>query len=149
MYIFKLATAIAFCLFLCCCKTNPDNLQEKSQQEIAQAEKDFEKMAAEKGIAEAFYFFADSGATIKRQNDSLIKGKENIRNYYSAEFFKKASVTWSPDFIDVAQNGDLGYTFGKYNWQSKDSTGKVNEYKGVFHTVWKKQNDGTWKYVWD
>jgi ketosteroid isomerase-like protein len=79
----------------------------------------------------------------------LIKGKENIRNFYSAEFYKTASVTWSPDFIDVSQNGDLGYTFGKYRWQSKDSAGKVNEFKGIFHTVWKKQNDGTWKYVWD
>jgi ketosteroid isomerase-like protein len=114
-----------------------------------QAEKDFEKMAAEKGIAEAFYFFADSNAIIKRQHDTLIKGRENIRNYYSADYYKTASVSWSPDFIEVAENGDLGYTFGKYLWQSKDSTGKTNDFRGVFHTVWKRQGDGSWKYVWD
>jgi len=106
-------------------------------------------MAAEKGIAEAFYFFADSNAIIKRQHDTLIKGRENIRNYYAADYYKTASVSWSPDFIEVAESGDLGYTFGKYLWQSKDSTGKANESRGVFHTVWKRQIDGTWKYVWD
>ena len=23
------------------------------------------------------------------------------------------------------------------------------EYKGIFHTVWKRQSDNSWKYVWD
>ncbi len=122
---------------------------EKIKAEIAQAEKDFEKMAAEKGIAEAFVYFADSNAVIKRQNDTLIKGKENIRNFYSARSYKNASVTWSPDFIETSGNGDLGYTYGKYVWQSKDSSGKLQEFTGIFHTIWKKQKDGTWKYAWD
>jgi len=46
----------------------------------SQTEKAFEKMASEKGLAEAFYYFADENAVIKRGNDSLIIGKENIRN---------------------------------------------------------------------
>ena len=143
------STIIALCLLFYSCQPDSSGLRDKTTQEIAQAEKDFEKMATEKGIAEAFWWFADSNAVIKRGNDSLIKGKENIRNFYSTEFYKTASVKWSPDFIDVAENGDMGYTFGKYIWQSKDSSGKTNEFKGVFHTVWKRQKDGTWKYVWD
>jgi len=139
----------SFSLLFSSCNTGSDTLQEKAKKEIAQAEKDFEKMASDKGIAEAFWFFADSNAVIKRRNDTLIQGKENIRNYYSDEFYKTASVKWSPDFIEVEGKGDLGYTFGKYTWQSKDSYGKMNEAQGVFHTVWKKQKDGSWKYVWD
>ena len=94
-------------------------------------------------------FYADSSAVIKRQNDTIIKGKEGIRNFYSDDFYKAASVTWSPDFIDVSEKGDMAYTYGKYLWQSKDSTGKPIEFRGVFHTVWKKQKDGSWRYVWD
>ena len=124
-------------------------MKEKAKQEVAQAEKDFEKMVAEKGIADAFDFFADSNAVIRRSGDSVIQGKENIRKFYSAEYFKAASVKWSPDFVDASEKGDLGYTYGKYIWQSKDSAGKVNESKGIFHTVWKKQKEGSWKYVWD
>ena len=107
------------------------------------------KYRKEKGIAEAFWYYADSNAVIKRKNDSLIKGKEAIKNFYSDNFYKTATVSWSPDFIDVSGNGDLGYTYGKYLWQSKDSSGKINESRGIFHTVWKKQKDGSWRYVWD
>ena len=74
------------------CKTGTADNTEKAKKEIAQAEKDFEKMAADKGIAEAFWFFADSTATIKGNNDSLIHGKEGIRNLFSADRFKKAKV---------------------------------------------------------
>ena len=123
--------------------------KENAKREIEEAEKDFAQMAADKGIAEAFYFFADSTATIKRQNDTLIHGKEAIRNFYSAPFYRKATVKWSPDFVQASENGDLGYTYGKYVWSSTDSAGKAISFKGVFHTVWKRQGDGSWKYVWD
>lgn len=131
------------------CGTNPGSKLSKAKTEIEQAEKDFDKMAAEKGIAEAFWFFADSNAVIKRGNDSLIHGREGIRNFYSGDNYKKATVTWSPDFIDASAAGDMGYTYGKYTWRSTDSTGAVREAKGIFHTVWKKQPNGSWKYVWD
>ena len=139
------------CLVFCSCQLNQDrgDQLEKTETSIRQAEKDFNEMATEKGIAEAFWFFADSNAVIKRQNDTLIYGKEGIKNYYSADYYKTASVKWSPDFIESSGDGSLAYTYGNYTWQFKDSSGKVNEFKGVFHTVWKKQKDGSWKYVWD
>ena len=137
-------------ILLSCQHKNPLVADSASAEtEIRNAEKAFEQMAAEKGIAEAFAFFADSNAVIKRGNDSIIRGKDGIRNYYSAEYFKTATVKWSPDYVDVSKSGDMGFTYGKFVWQSKDSTGKTNELKGMFHTVWKKQDDGTWKYVWD
>ena len=149
MGVFKSFLSFIVLIIFLSCSQDQAELREKSKAEIATAEKDFEKMAAEKGIADAFAFFADSNATIKRQNDTLIKGKENIRQYYSTDFFKTASVKWSPDFIDASASGDMGYTYGKFTWQSKDSAGKTEEFHGIFHTVWKKQNDGSWKYVWD
>jgi ketosteroid isomerase-like protein len=147
----KLLLFSAFILLAACKiktrKDKPDN--ETLNAEVIKAENDFAKMAAEKGIAEAFWFFADSNAVIKRQRDTLIMGKENIRHYYSADYFKNASVTWAPDFVTVSEDGDLAYTYGKYTWQSKDSMGKINESNGIFHTVWKRQKDNTWRYVWD
>jgi len=145
-------TLFVFCLtayLFCSCQTPSVDKRGDTETAIRMAEKDFETMAAEKSIAEAFWYFADSNAVIKRQNDSLIHGKEAIKNYYSADFYKTASVKWSPDFVESSNDGTIAYTYGKYTWQSKDSSGKVNEFKGVFHTVWKKQPDGTWKYVWD
>ncbi|MEP7372507.1 MAG: hypothetical protein ABI675_03900 [Chitinophagaceae bacterium] len=150
MRIAKIFIAFFFSGYLfCSCQTHNVDEREKTETAVRQAEKDFETMAAEKGIAEAFWHFADSNAVIKRQNDSLIHGKEAIKNFYSADFYKNASVKWSPDFIESSHDGSLSYTYGKYTWQSKDSSGKLIEFKGIFHTVWKKQSDGSWKYVWD
>jgi ketosteroid isomerase-like protein len=122
---------------------------EALKGEITESEKAFEKMAAEKGIAEAFYFFADDNAVIKRENDTLIVGKDNIKAYYEPRDDKNTTVNWAPDFVEVSKDGTLAYTYGKYIWKVKNDTGAIVEYKGVFHTVWKRQKDNSWKYVWD
>ncbi|MBK5285211.1 MAG: DUF4440 domain-containing protein [Bacteroidia bacterium] len=119
------------------------------KKEIMKTEKEFEAATKRKGIAEAFYFYADEWAVIKRANDTLIKGNENIKRYYENPVYENAEVNWAPDFVDVSLDGTIGYTYGKYHCIIKDTDGKETEYKGVFHTVWKKQSDGSWKYVWD
>jgi ketosteroid isomerase-like protein len=142
-----LMTVVFSLLVFYACNTKIN--KEAMKKEIFQTEKDFEKMAAEKGVAEAFYYFADDSAVILRQNDSIIKGKENIKAFYVKREKKNATVNWTPDFVEVSDCGTLGYTYGKYVWKITDDSAKVTEYKGVFHTVWKKQKDGSWKYVWD
>ena len=142
---------IVFCsltlLVICCNKKTVSPEVLKAQ--VSKAENDFKNLSQSKGIAEAFYAFADENEVIKRENDSLIKGKENIKNYYSNPKFLKAAVSWKPDFVAVSDDGTLGYTYGKYVWTANDSLGNKKEFKGRFHTVWKKQKDGSWKYVWD
>lgn len=123
--------------------------QDTLKKEVFKAEDDFKNLSLTNGISEAFYTFADDDAVIKRENDTLIQGKENIKKYYSNPKFKKASVTWKPDFVEVSKDGEMAFTYGKYIWTVKDSLGNKKDFKGVFHTVWKKQKDGSWKYVWD
>lgn len=125
--------------------TDPKTLKA----EVFKAEDDFKNLAQTKGIQEAFYSFADSNAVIKRDNDSLIQGREAIKTYFDNPKFKKATVTWKPEFVDVSADGTLAYTYGKYVWTSTDSLGNKKDFNGRFHTVWKKQKDGSWKYVWD
>ncbi len=117
---------------------------EKSKSEVMQVERDFAQMAKDKGMAEAFYAFADDSAVIKR-GLTLFKGKEAIRNFYAHQ--KSGELQWAPDFADAS--GALGYTYGQFIYTEKDSTGTVNQTKGYFHTVWRKQKDGSWKFVWD
>jgi ketosteroid isomerase-like protein len=132
----------------CTPKNKTENLTYVKLQ-IVKTEKDFEKLVAEKGVAEGFYQFADSNAVIKREHDTLIIGKAGIKNYYSNPKYKTATVTWSPDAVELSNSGDMASTYGKYVWISKDASGKEQISKGIFHTVWKKQKDGSWKYIWD
>lgn len=139
---------LLFSIFSCSKKAEVVN-SDIVKAEIFKAEDDFKNLSQSKGIAEAFYAFADENAVIKRENDTLIQGKENIKTYYSNPKFKNATVTWKPDFVDVSVDGTQAYTYGNYVWTVQDSVGNKKDFKGVFHTVWKKQKDGSWKYVWD
>jgi ketosteroid isomerase-like protein len=122
---------------------------EALKKEIVQMERSFCKDLHTRGAAYAFYTYAAPEAVIKRENDTLIKGREAIKLYYSKPEYLQATANWEPDYTDVSADGTLAYTWGKFSWTGKDTTGKEFNYSGVFHTVWKKQPDGGWKYVWD
>ena len=95
-------------LFIVACENEAPAKKFDTLGEVANAETEFEKMCAEKGIAEGFWFYADSNAVIKRANDTLIKGKEAIRHFYSAEFYKNATVKWSPEqLLEYIVSADL------------------------------------------
>ncbi len=121
-------------------------MTEKYKAEIFQTEADFAEMAEEQGIASAFCFYADNNAVISRGGE-LIRGKEAIKIYYETKLAPGTELEWKPDFAEVSE--DLGYTYGKYTHRLADSTGTVIESHGIFHTVWKRQKDGSWRFVWD
>ncbi len=116
---------------------------------IRKTEKQFESDLNKVGVDFAFAKYAAPNAVIKRTNETLIFGPAAIKQFYSDDIYKTAKAVWEPDYIDVSTDGTMAYTYGKYKWTMFDKAGKAQEYTGVFHTVWKKQPDGTWKYVWD
>lgn len=119
------------------------------KKEIIDTEHAFAAMAKTDGIPKAFLTFAADDAIMLR-NNNLINGKEEMKNFFQARLISgTVSLTWTPDFVDVSSSGDLGYTFGKYVYTATDSLGKSTSNEGIFHTVWKRQADGSWKFVWD
>lgn len=122
--------------------------RERMQAEIFQTEKAFAEMAADSGIGAAFIAFAAPEAVLKRGN-RLIVGRDSIRRFFDRNEQLEAKLTWSPDFTDVAASGDMAYTWGRFVWSCPDSSGTIQKTEGIFHTVWKRQADGSWKFVWD
>jgi ketosteroid isomerase-like protein len=119
---------------------------EQWKHEIIQTEQDFANMAREEGIEKAFTTFADDDAVLLR-NDDLVIGKQAIAALYKGQNSK--GLSWKPDFVEVSKSGDLGYTYGRYRFTTIDSLGQTQVQTGVFHTVWKRQEDGAWRFVWD
>ena len=147
---YLLKFALLTCLLSCSPKTETDNHSiEQWKNEIMETELNFAKMAKAEGIKEAFLHYAAHDAVLLR-NRKLVAGKPAIQSYFENQpFDPTASLSWKPDFVEVANSGDLGYTYGQFTFSFIDSTGQTIENKGIFHTVWKRQPDGTWKYVWD
>lgn len=131
-----------------CVNKNQKNEVEKFKVEILRTENNFAKMTAEEGVTRAFLFYASDDAVVNRAN-TLIKGKANLKKYLESQPFTRVKLKWTPDFVDVSASGDLGYTYGQFYFSALDTAGKVVNFNGPFHTVWKKQKDGTWRFVWD
>ena len=125
-----------------------EEMMEQWKNEILKTEEDFAAMVKEKGIAFAFVSFAAEDAVLKQQNKLLI-GKEAIKKHFENQPTGQINLIWQPEFVDVSLSGDLGYTYGYYTLSFVNAEGKTIEDKSVFHTVWKKQPDGKWKFVWD
>ena len=131
------------------CNPYEDSPERKQWlSEIEEVENQFNKMARDSGISKAFGHFATDNAVIKR-GEKVIKGRDSIIAYYKRGEGPIRSLQWKPSYIDVSDDGTLGYTYGKFNITMLDTTGTEQTNKGVFHTVWKRQEDGSWKYVWD
>jgi ketosteroid isomerase-like protein len=128
------------------CQSNPDPKVVKS--EIIEVEQAFCEMAKSEGLATAFAHFAAEDAVIKR-GGRLLKGKDSIRQFYLDSDGTEVSLIWAPDFIDVSKSGDLAYTWGPFEYFTIKSTGDTIISAGVFHTVWKRQDNGEWRYVYD
>lgn len=131
-----------------CQKPSTPVSREKLKSELFAVEKEFCTMAQLEGVEKAFLYFAADSAVILRRSQ-VLKGKEAIRRQYDSFPRKGVKLEWTPDFVDVSISGDLGYTFGKYTFTSTDSLGHTTKSEGVFHTVWKRQPNGKWRFVWD
>ncbi len=128
--------------------TDPAAQQEEWKAEIKQMEADFCQMAQEEGLVKAFEFYAAPDGVIKR-GKNVIKGKQAIADWYTQDVRPNETLTWKPTFVDVSSSGDLAYTYGDFTFTYPDSTGNMKTNKGIFHTVWKRQEDGSWRFVWD
>jgi ketosteroid isomerase-like protein len=107
----------------------------------------FAQMCREKGTAEAFYtFLAPEGLSLQ-PGEMPIRGSEAIRVKLSAA--PPGVLTWTVNEAEVSAGGDMGYTWGTYEFRGENEQGKRITTYGKYVTIWKKQPDGSWKVVLD
>jgi len=122
---------------------NPEMDSEKIKQSIIDTDKEFCQMALEKGVPVAFTAYADKNAVIYRDKTLPIEGQTSIEKAYAAG--SGGSLSWEPTFVEASASGDLGYTLGNWVYTAPDSAVS----KGYYISIWKKQADDKWKYVFD
>ena len=143
-----IAVFFTISLILGCTTEQDEKSMEQWKAEIEEAEAAFAEMAKDEGVAAAFLAYAAEDAVLMR-NNAVVIGKEAIRQRFAKNPPGDGTLSWTPDFVDVSASGDLGYTYGGYVYMTVDSIGQSVKSEGVFHTVWKRQSDGNWKFVWD
>ena len=79
----------------------------------------------------------------------IITGKVNIAKTMGFLDDKDNHLSWTPVGADISASGDLGYTYGTYEFRSIGKDGKTSVEQGKYTSIWKMQKDGSWKVVLD
>jgi ketosteroid isomerase-like protein len=117
--------------------------------ELVQTETDFCAMAQTQGLPAAFAHYAAEDAVFFDVDPKRHRGREAVRLRY-ADAPAGAVLTWKPVQADVADSGELGYTWGTYEFRGPPGPdGKSRVGTGHYVTIWKRQADGVWRFVLD
>jgi ketosteroid isomerase-like protein len=115
---------------------------------LKQLEGEFMKAAANKGFKGYMSYYADDSVEVPN-GAPLISGKVNIAQGMGFLDDPNNRLEWTPIGGDISASGDLGYTYGNYEFHSKDKDGKAHVEYGKYTSIWKLQKDGSWKVVLD
>lgn len=122
--------------------------REEVIQQIYHVEQAFNDMIAAEGRAIAFAHFAAEDGSLNRRNE-MITGKVAIKAFYEKSTTTNVSLVWKPDFVDLSDDLTMAYTWGPSKFTGTRENGENFENTGLFHTIWKRQADGSWRYVYD
>jgi len=142
------------------CGPRPERIQEQSmnveqiKQQLMDTDRAFSRMSAKRGMLAAFHhYMAEDGLTLPKM------GHPRQRSFYARLLAERESqredarplprLTWEPLAADAAASGELGYTHGRFVLRAMDESGNEEVNYGYYVTIWKKQPDGSWCFVFD
>lgn len=123
-----------------------DSNSTSALQSMVATERAFAQASLDQGTRPAFLaYIAEDGILFR---PTPVNGKKWLQENPLPASDKRPLLAWQPVFADIAISGDLGYTFGPWEFKPDIKDEKPAAY-GHFATVWKKQSDGSWKFVID
>ena len=125
------------------CSTKQADMSGKSAKEISDADIAMSDIALKEGFFRALLMFAEDSVIMPREGKLPIIGKPAAVTEWGDKPGTK-DITWWPYRAEASSSGDMGYTFGFWQYKTKDTTTYGN-----YCTVWHKQKDGSWKFVFD
>lgn len=122
---------------------------EAEEQRLMELSREWSAVAAGDDVEALMSYWADD-AVMMAPDQPPLRGKDAIRAFVSsAAEIPGFSVSWEPLEAHVSESGDMAYLIEQNQMTMPDSTGALmTEYNKVV-TVWRKQDDGSWKNVVD
>ena len=130
-------------LLLASCKQKGNLPKKKSTVEIIKADEAFSDLSKKEGMKRAFIEYIDNEGILLRPGHLPIIGANAI-DFLSQVNDSSYILTWNPSGAGIAASEDMGYSYGIYKLELKDTV-----LRGTYVSVWKKQKDGKWKFMLD
>lgn len=92
---------------------------------------------------QAWKEFADADATV-----AGARGRDAIGALYDTIYGRPGfRLDWHPTYAKAI--GDIVITSGPYERHVRSEAGEDKRSTGTYVTVWQRQKDGGWRFVWD
>jgi len=146
-------TSLAVCclalLTLHCAQQPAADNRAADEAAIREADMAWSKIAETKQVDQHTAYFLEDGVVLA-PNEAIVTGKEAIRKKLGEYFAMPGfGIRWQPTKVEASRSGDLGYSMGTYEMALNDPKGNPTTDHGKYVTVWKKQDDGSWKVAAD
>lgn len=115
---------------------------------VRAADSDFSKDASKFGTGEAFGRYAAADAQIFSALGEFITGPGAITGSFGVTA-EGSSLVWHPVHGEVSNSGDLAFTVGNAVFTGRREDGAPIVRYSKYLTVWKRQREGSWRYVVD
>jgi uncharacterized protein (TIGR02246 family) len=144
----KRIISIAFlATIISCDQTKVDKKAEG--EKIMQLSKEWAQTVPTKDVNKIVSYWADD-AFVMQDGQAPLKGKQAIRQMVEESFKMPGfNITWQPESVEVSDAGDMAYMIENAQVSFNDSTGKQITLKNKAVSIWRKQQDGSWKNAVD
>ncbi|MEE9464729.1 MAG: nuclear transport factor 2 family protein [Candidatus Neomarinimicrobiota bacterium] len=113
---------------------------------LLQTDREFSLYSVETNAAEAFRHYLDRESLQLPHLSAPIFGRDAI---YEGMVGDTYQLSWEPVAGEVAESGDLGWTWGNYELRFEDDDGQPVARHGKYLNVWRLQPDDSWKVIVD
>jgi uncharacterized protein (TIGR02246 family) len=144
----KRIISIAFLATIISC--DQAKVDKKAEGEkIMQLSKEWAQTVPTKDVNKIVSYWADD-AFVMQDGQAPLKGKQAIRQMVEESFKMPGfNITWQPESVEVSDAGDMAYMIENAQVSFNDSTGKQITLKNKAVSIWRKQQDGSWKNAVD
>ena len=133
------------------CNNKPATTADTSQMQtdLMNADKAWNTLAGEVGMQKSFEQNYAEDVVMLQSGKQPVLGLAAVKNEFAAHPDSSKGLSWAAEKAEVSQSGELGYTWGKWQFKSTTAAGTDTTEYGVYATVWRKQADGSWKAILD
>ncbi|MDZ4714414.1 MAG: DUF4440 domain-containing protein [Cytophagales bacterium] len=140
-------------LYLSCSSpTLSEDALQALRAEVMETDLAFSAYSQKHGFPKALALYAADDAIKLNPSAYPAVGKAQLEREASNDTVgsRTGSLTWKPLRVHVGSAGDLAAAFGDWTLKTKSPrTSNDTTLYGNYITVWKKQDDATWKFVMD
>ncbi|WP_158766474.1 DUF4440 domain-containing protein [Terricaulis silvestris] len=131
---------LALVLALGACASAPvsEDRLEASPAPVIAAERAFAADAARRGWVAAFRTYAAADAIMLSPDP--VNAQAQLAEI---EGDGSTALDWRPAYAGISRSGDFGFTTGPFQMRGRDGI------IGHYFTVWRRQSDGDWKWIFD